>query len=411
MRILLFSYISFDSSEYAGGNWIKSLLSSLSKDNSVGVVYLSHESSSKWFMDNVCFYPILRRESILVKFFGRYFIRREDVIARKQVDAIIENFKPDIIQLFGLETFWGSIVSHVKKIPVAVHIQGIAKACHDAWFPNRYTRSSILKYSSLKEILLRQTPFDNYCRFGKKVEAEAENYLLYRYFMGRTEWDKEWCKRLNPDSVYFHCDELIREDFYTRRWKYSSGKVLISSIANGEIYKGFDTILKTAHVLKLSNLDFEWNVYGVNEDFSARKIFEKTERILFSDCNVFFRGKKVASELADALEQSTFYIHCSHVDNSPNSLCEAMLVGVPCISSNVGGIPSLITDGKDGVLCPDNDVNAFAHAIMALHNDEAKMMSLSEAAHNTASLRHDSSSVISSLYKIYSSIIELADYK
>ena len=45
------------------------------------------------------------------------------------------------------------------------------------------------------------------------------------------------------------------------------------------------------------------------------------------------------------------------MDNSPNSLCEAMAVGMPVIASNIGGIPSLIDDEVNGLLFKVNDSN------------------------------------------------------
>ena len=66
----------------------------------------------------------------------------------------------------------------------------------------------------------------------------------------------------------------------------------------------------------------------------------------------------------DAEEMKKQYLSCqvfvcpSVLENSPNSVGEAMLLGVPCVAANVGGIHNILTDGGDGFLYPPGDVDA-----------------------------------------------------
>ncbi len=59
----------------------------------------------------------------------------------------------------------------------------------------------------------------------------------------------------------------------------------------------------------------------------------------------------------------------SHIENSPNALCEAMLVGTPCIAAFVGGVPSLVRHGEEGLLYHDADPFALAGAVDRLLGD------------------------------------------
>lgn len=61
-------------------------------------------------------------------------------------------------------------------------------------------------------------------------------------------------------------------------------------------------------------------------------------------------GKLTAGQMRDRYLASSLYVCCSALENSPNSLGEAMLLGMPCVSADVGGIPSMFTDGVDGIL-------------------------------------------------------------
>ncbi len=57
------------------------------------------------------------------------------------------------------------------------------------------------------------------------------------------------------------------------------------------------------------------------------------------------------------------FINTSNFDNMPVSIIEAMALGLPIVSTNVGGIPYLIEDDIDGLLVDKKDVKAMANAV------------------------------------------------
>jgi glycosyltransferase involved in cell wall biosynthesis len=60
------------------------------------------------------------------------------------------------------------------------------------------------------------------------------------------------------------------------------------------------------------------------------------------------------------------FINTTNFDNTPVSVIEAMALGLPIVSTNVGGMPFLIEDRKQGLLVPPNDVTAMVNAILQL---------------------------------------------
>jgi glycosyltransferase involved in cell wall biosynthesis len=63
------------------------------------------------------------------------------------------------------------------------------------------------------------------------------------------------------------------------------------------------------------------------------------------------------------------FINTNRVDNMPVAVLEAGAMGLPIVATAVGGVPDLLVNGRDGVLVPDNDVEAMANAVLGLLND------------------------------------------
>ena len=60
------------------------------------------------------------------------------------------------------------------------------------------------------------------------------------------------------------------------------------------------------------------------------------------------------------LRRAHVFAISSYIENSPNSLCEAMQAGMPCVATYAGGIPSLVEDGRTGLLFPPGDAPLLA---------------------------------------------------
>lgn len=163
-------------------------------------------------------------------------------------------------------------------------------------------------------------------------------------------------------------------------------------------WKGMDTLLKTAHVLKETGLDFEWLVAG---NMAKQKEVERKEKLNFADNNVKILGFTGPDELRKLLLSSDIYVHTAYIENSPNSICEAQYLGLPVISTNVGGIPSLVIDGEEGKLVPANSCYNMAYEIISLAKDVNRQNKYSEATKLHARKRHDPCNILARLLQCY----------
>ncbi len=406
MRILWFSVtpslFNPHSNGHNGGGWIASLeqIVRKNKDIELGVAFNFPDNGFKYENDGVSYYPI---KPEMRSFFGKLTGRSDDGNKTAKFLQIIEDFKPDLIQIFGSENEFGAIC-RLTKIPVVIHMQGCIPPYHNALFPVGMKKSDFLLKKGLS-LSYRIIGLRSEKAFRKRAEMEIETIQSCKYFMGRTEWDKSLIDLFNPGATYFHCEEALRDSFINsnKQWKYSDGKKkTIISVISRPWYKGCDLILKTAALLKhFSNIDFEWKVYGIPE----MKFYESVYGIKAKDVNVHPMGTASKEELVDALCSASCYVHTSYIDNSPNSICEAQIMGVPVLATHVGGTSSIVTDGVDGMLFPANAPYTAAALIKKITSNKELAEKLSREAIAKATQRHDPDNIGRNLCCIYDRII------
>jgi glycosyltransferase involved in cell wall biosynthesis len=114
-----------------------------------------------------------------------------------------------------------------------------------------------------------------------------------------------------------------------------------------------------------------------------------------------FTGRLDNDKMADLYRRTNLVLNSSTVDNMPVSLLEAMASGVPIVSTNVGGIPHLVEDGKNALLVPPRHPEAMAAAALRIFADDVFATSLRSAAIDAVS-RYTWLQVRPQLFGVYS---------
>lgn len=317
---------------------------------------------------------------------------------------VINAVKPDIIHVFGNEWPFG-LVTKETEIPVVIHIQGAIVPYTNALYPPKYNNFTLFFHAGARPKVWWKL-FRQFCHNKSRLSMEYEIWNIVSHYMGRTQWDKALCNTLHPKSDYHHVEEAIRPVFLENKyhWKgYTCGRIRLVSTGIS-FWKGADVMLKTAHVLKNMNVDFEWLVAGKMDTFLL-SVIEHKENLKFKENNIDILGFTQPDKLVNLLCGSTIYVHTAYIDNSPNSICEAQMVGVPVVATYVGGIPSLIKHDESGYLVPANDPWQTANAIVELANDKERLQKYSVTAKKTALARHQPNRVYSQLINCYKSIV------
>lgn len=388
---------------YHGCGWITSLLDQFANLDGIeiGVAFFYGEDAESLVKDKITYYPIKQRKvSVLGKiktFFGDYSAwEGEETYHLDRLQEIVEKFKPDVIHVWGTETDMGLIANRVD-VPVIVHLQGLLNPIFNALLPPGVNQNDFLFKDGLNPIkILNNLNALNYWEY--KTSREVRILKSCKKYFGRTHWDKAVSRLYSPNGEYYYCSEILRDIFYHGEWTRDTSKIRILSTISSPLYKGADLVLKTAHLLKeYAKIDFEWNLVGV----SNVKLQEKLTHINASDVNVYCRGVKTPEELYQLAQKASVYFHPSYIDNSPNSVCEAQIIGLPVIAVNVGGVSTLIDDKKTGILTPPNEPHMAAMNILNLLDDKNLMMSLSSNSKKEACKRHDPKDIMSSLLSLY----------
>lgn len=390
------------------GGWQDSLEQIVKQYHEIEL-YIAFETlagSKEKQVNGVTYIPLPTSYSFLERQRGNFTWKvNENKLISKCID-VVKKVQPDIIHVFGCEWPFGLIAEHTN-IPVVIHIQGSIIPYNNALYAPRYNEYTEVCAAGLN--FRRQFHlWRNRKKDASRLDMEKRIWQCVDNYMGRTKWDLALTRILKPDANYFHVDEALRPVFLSSetRWKVpTDNKIKLTTTGIHNFWKGPDMLLKTAHILKGMGIDFEWYVAGRMHE-GIKEIVESKEHLRFADNNVTFIGFTTPDRLCNILCSSTIYVHTAYIENSPNSICEAQILGVPVVSTNVGGISTLVRNGIDGILVPANDPWQMAYNIISLAKDKQRMQQMSKSTRESALKRHNPENIFKQLMACYTSLIK-----
>ncbi|MHA8067265.1 glycosyltransferase family 4 protein [Aquirufa sp. ROCK2-A2] len=330
---------------------------------------------------------------------------------------VYHHFRPDLVHLHGSEYPHGYVFTSVfPEAKFVVSIQGLVSV-YEKYYKSGLSNLEILFNISFYDIVRNASIFQGRKLFEKKGQIEKELIRKSKHVIGRTNWDAVHVKTLNPLVHYHFCNESLRVPFYqAEKWSNSScfRYSIFLSQASYPI-KGLHQVIKAIALLKEEFPLIKINVAGSN--IIQRKSF--LEKIKFTgygkyigklvrqhglENHLSFLGILDTDNMVKAYQNANVFICPSSIENSPNSVGEAQLLGVPTIASYSGGVPDMIKDGESGLLYRFEEVEMLADCIRRIFNDQALSSKLSEGGIEIASFRHNRSENLQNMMKIYSQI-------
>lgn len=395
--------------------WMISLEDEVKKLSSIElhVAYYSETENSDFVFDGVHYYPMSIRfnSSVIERFWSRH--RNPGMFDQRLHDQLLDvvfRVKPDLIHVCGTESNFGIVAGEVQDIPLVYSLQGLMAPIKEklyAGLPYEYLCSK----DSLRSRLMGNDTKARLRKFKYEADREIEFLSKAQYVIGRTEWDKSITFLFSPLAKYYTVNEILRPCFYESVWDknaFSQPFTIVSTISPG-VYKGYETLLHAAKLLKQhSGFDFVWKVIGLSDSDNYAKLCEDYKNIKPSECNVQLVGRKTAEEMVEIFLESDLFCHTGHIENSPNSVCEAMIVGMPVVAPYVGGTGSMLEHGKEGLLIQDGDPYGLAGAILEIKNNFENARAMGKNARSRALKRHNAKTIGEALLSTYKQI--LLDY-
>lgn len=334
-----------------------------------------------------------------------------------RMKEIIGDFRPDILHVFGTEFphALAAIRAFDRPEHTLVGIQGVCSAIAEEYMadlPMKVQRQVTLRDRIRQDSIRQQQK-----KFRQRGEHEKEALLLTGNIAGRTDFDRAQAAKINPTAKYHYLNETLRGLFYRDRWKRTTCRPYSIFLSQGDYpLKGFHYLLRAlprvleqfpeTHVYVAGNNIIEC---GTIQDRLKLSAYGKYLRKLIKDNHlrdkVTMLGRLSAEEMKEQYLQSHLFVLPSALENSPNSLGEAMLLGVPCVAADVGGVHNLLTDGGDGMLYPAGDVEALADRIIEIFTKEAIVERFSDNARKHARVNHDADQNYYRLIHIYREIL------
>lgn len=345
--------------------------------------------------------------------------------------AVIDDFKPDIIHVFGTE--YGhtlGLVNSVEaikekakqgediKIPeILIGIQGIIYRCGEEYTAD--LPEEIAQSRTFRDILKKDNIAQQQAKFLERGEMEKEAIKLAGNITGRTDFDRAVTEKLNPSARYYHMNETLREPFYTGTWDVTECNRHTIFVSQADYpLKGFHILLEAMPIILEHFADAKIRVAGTDitaYDTLKQKIkiggYGKYLRMLINSYHlkdkVEFLGRLDAEAMKEEYLKCHTYVCPSSIENSPNSMGEAMLLGVPVVASRTGGIPSMIAEDEEGKLFEPCNSEGLADDIIHIWKDDAMATEMGANAINRARLTHDADANYNRLIEIYTKILNL----
>ena len=296
---------------------------------------------------------------------------------------IIEDFNPDVIHIFGTEYPHTLAVCKAAKdtSKILIGIQGLCSVYAKHYFDGLPEEMYVKE--TLRDRIKSDNIIEQQAKFVKRGEYEIEAIKLAGNVTGRTSWDKKYTSEYNPDAKYFFMNETLRNNFYVDKWEYNYCEKHSLFASQGDYpIKGLHVLLKALPEIKKEYPDVKLYVAGnkiTGEDSLKKKILIGTYgryiNKLIKDGglseNVVFLGSLCAFNMKQRYLSCNAFISPSMMENSPNSLGEAMLLSMPVISSDVGGVRDLMSE-EEGFIYPPLDEKALVECVKKMLRTKRK---------------------------------------
>lgn len=289
----------------------------------------------------------------------------------------------DLIHIHGTENQFLSIFKKCKY-PIIFSIQGIINEIY------RFVGNKCTSFVGWYWIIAKF--------YEKKYIGSYQNFSC------RTHWDNSFVSINNPNAKIFNIWEVIREDFFHFNTSFSNNSGVLF-VGGTQIMKGIREVLRTINYLQ-NALFFKGDFYlGGNITMASINQIIVKEDLKINFDKVFILGGLDTKDMVNYYKKCFCLLHPSYIDNSPNSICEAQIAGLPVIATNVGGVSSLIEDYKTGIFCTLDYID-ISTKLLKLYKDKNLQDFISNSSKIVSRRRHDKKNIVKQTLDMYKTVMQ-----
>ena len=331
----------------------------------------------------------------------------------------VRTFDPDVIHIWGTE--YGHTLAMINAAEATgyldkavISIQGLCSVIAKHYcegIPGTVQRSN-----TFRDFIRRNSLRDQQKKFVLRGEMEKKALQKARHVIGRTDWDKACTTKLNPEVHYHVCNETLRKEFYDGNWSYSACEKHSVFCASGEYpVKGLHYVLEALHIVSKVYPDVK-AVFSGSSPLPKKDKLEKLRYTVYGkylqslidrfglENKLTFAGFLSAEQMRSTYLKTNVFVSASTIENSPNSLGEAMILGVPSVASDVGGVANLMSHRKEGFVYQSTAPYMLAHYIMEVFAMQDAAEEMGRAAKQRAQNTHSPEINCKRLLEIYETI-------
>lgn len=342
--------------------------------------------------------------------------------------ALLQAEQPDLVHIWGTEYPEASAMQSAAAsagLPVLISIQGVMRDCAvhlcDG-VPDAYRRSGSV-WHAIDKVIPGELLDNMQANFNALAQKEATVLGQARHVTGRTSFDRCAAADLAPAAHYYPCNETLRSPFYTGAlWharEFGRAPVLFLPQGNYPL-KNLHTVIRalpavrqrfpgaTLHIAGWAPLNKGPLLRPIIDRMFPYKLYCKrlAAQLGVADA-LHYTGPLDAAAMRQAYLEGDVFLLPSSCENSPNSLGEAMLLGMPCVASNAGGIPDMLADGREGLIYGESqDADALARCLLQMLTAPDGGTALGQAARARALHTHDAAANAAALVGIYQTILK-----
>ncbi|GAB5377022.1 MAG: hypothetical protein AcusKO_34840 [Acuticoccus sp.] len=317
---------------------------------------------------------------------------------------------PDTLHIEGAEMAHAADAAEAFDGPVVVSVQGVVHGLA----PYEYGGLPVARWAlgwhrPARALTATAMIAARSLRFRPRLAAERRTMARADRVVGRTVWDRAFAAELAPGVPYRHVARILRPAFHAAPAAAPVPHRLFLGNAH-HARKGAHIVVAALAMLRRRYPDAHLAIAGAPPTRAWRdRIGYRAELMRQIEAAglvgaVRYTGLLDAERMAAEMLRADVVVVSSLIENSPNTLGEAMMLGRPIVCAYAGGAPDMAAPDREALFYRAREPVGLAHQVGRLFDDRALAARLGAAASARARRTHDPATNRDALLALYAEI-------